>query len=75
LILYGTGIRNAGAGTVSVSVQGLNAPVSGVGPQPEVVGLDLVQVLLPPELAGSGEVNVVVTAAGVQSNTVNVMVQ
>jgi uncharacterized protein (TIGR03437 family) len=75
LILYGTGIRNAAAGTVSVNIQGLNAPVSEVGPQPEIVGLDQVQVLMPPALAGTGEVSIVVTAAGVQANTVYVTVE
>jgi len=75
LILYGTGIRNAAAGTVSVNIQGLNASVSEVGPQPEILGLDQIQVLIPPALAGTGEVSIVVTAAGVQANTVYVTVE
>ena len=61
LILYGTGIRGA-AGNVSVAIQGINAPVTYAGPQ-AIPGLDQVNVLLPPQLAGRGTVNIVNSSA------------
>lgn len=75
LILLGTGIRNAGTTGVSVKVQGLNALVTYAGPQSEVPGLDQVNVLLPRELAGSGPLNVVLTAAPANANTVHLSIK
>ena len=70
LTLYGTGWRNAGAGGVTVDIQGLNAPVSSAGSATGIDGLDQVTVLLPRALTGTGEVSIVVTAAGIATNTV-----
>jgi uncharacterized protein (TIGR03437 family) len=75
LTLYGTGLRNAGAGGVTVDIQGLSAPVSSAGPQNGIEGLDQVTVLVPRALAGSGDVSIVVTAAGIAANTVQVKIQ
>ena len=69
LILYGTGIRGAGS-AVTVNVQGLTLPVTYAGPQPETPGLDQVNILLPKSLAGIGSVSVVLSASGIESNTV-----
>jgi uncharacterized protein (TIGR03437 family) len=74
LILYGTGIRGAG-NNVTVTVGGINAPVSYSGPQGEYPALDQVNVLLPSQLAGSGAVNIVLNAQGAVANTVNVAIQ
>ncbi|HLM98589.1 MAG TPA: FG-GAP-like repeat-containing protein [Bryobacteraceae bacterium] len=73
LTLYGTGFRNAGG--VTVEIQGLNAPVSSSRPVNGIDGLDQVTVMLPRALAGSGDVNIVVTAAGLAANTVQVTIQ
>jgi uncharacterized protein (TIGR03437 family) len=74
LILYGTGIRGA-AGAVRAYVQGMEVPVTFAGAQPDFPGLDQVNILLPPSLAGSGSVNIVLTASGIESNTVSVSIQ
>ncbi len=74
LILYGTGIRGAGS-SVTVTINGLAALISYAGPQGVTPGLDQVNVLLPPQLAGSGTVNVVLTASLNVANVVKITVQ
>jgi len=75
LILFGTGIRGAPAGQVTVHVQGINAPVIYAGPQSQFSGLDQVNVLLPRELTGTGDASVVLTAAGADALTVHISVK
>lgn len=75
LVLFGTGIRNAPAGSVTVQLQGWNAVVGSAGPVPGQPGLDMVKVLLPSVLAGSGNINLVLTAGGIASNTVSITIQ
>lgn len=73
LILFGTGIRNVSSTSqVTVTVNGVAGTVTYAGAQGSYEGLDQVNVLLPHSLAGSGTVNVVLTAAGVAANTVTV---
>ena len=72
LSLYGTGIR--GAGRVTVAIQGIDAPVSYAGPQGSIAGLDQVNVLLPPQLAGRGTVNIALTADSNAANAVNIAI-
>lgn len=74
LILYGTGIRGAGS-SVTVTINELAALISYAGPQGVTPGLDQVNVLLPPQLAGSGTVNVVLTASLNVANVVKITVQ
>ncbi|MGO9262734.1 MAG: hypothetical protein ACLQU1_41620 [Bryobacteraceae bacterium] len=74
LIFFGTGIRGAGS-NVTVTMNGINAPVAYAGPQGVVSGLDQVNVGLPPQLAGSGTVNIVLTAASSAANIVNIAIQ
>jgi uncharacterized protein (TIGR03437 family) len=73
LVLFGTGIRGASAVTAMVG----NTPcqVAFAGPQGTYFGLDQVDVELPQSLAGSGTVNVMITAAGQTANTVTVDIQ
>ncbi len=74
--LYGTGIRNRSSlSNVSVTINGVSAPVQYAGAQPSYEGLDQVNVTLPLSIRGSGEVNVVMTVDGQTSNivTINVM--
>jgi uncharacterized protein (TIGR03437 family) len=76
LSLYGTGIRNRGSLTgVSVTVGGLNARVEYAGLQPQYVGLDQVNVVVPHELAGRGLVDLVVTVDSKPANTVQIEIQ
>lgn len=76
LILFGTGIRNAGSVQVTVEAPALGAQVlfpSYAGPQPTFQGLDQVNVLLPASLAESGCVEVWVGPTG--SNIAYVCIQ
>ena len=72
LILYGTGFRHAPQGQVTVTVGGMNLPAAYSGAQGVYIGLDQVNVLLPPSLAGRGDVPLFVTANGKQSNTARI---
>jgi len=70
LVLYGTGIRRAG--TVSATIGGESATVSYYGPQAQYPGLDQVNVLVPRNLAGRGEIEVLLKADGISANPVSV---
>jgi len=72
--LYGTGVRGAPAGSVGVLIQGVSVPVLYAGPQPEYDGLDQINIELPLSLRGAGEVDVVVQAGGVLSNTARIQI-
>ena len=74
LILYGTGFDTAGTSNVTVTVNGVNAPVLYAGPGGSV-GLDQANIQLPASIAGKGNVNVQLTAAGVTANSVQVTIQ
>jgi uncharacterized protein (TIGR03437 family) len=69
LILFGTGIRNGVGFQATSSAQEIGA-VLYAGPQPSFQGLDQVNLLLPPTLAGSGCINVLVASETLASNTV-----
>jgi uncharacterized protein (TIGR03437 family) len=73
LALFGTGLRRQSA--VQASVGGVAAPVSYAGPQSQFVGLDQVNVLLPRELAGRGEVSVELKVDGKAANAVTLRVR
>ena len=77
LTLYGTGIRGAGgAEMVQATIGGSEAPVLSAGPQGEFAGLDQVEIgPLPRSLAGAGKVTVAVTAAGITSNAVTIVLE
>jgi polyvinyl alcohol dehydrogenase (cytochrome) len=76
LILYGTGIRGfTSLDNLRCTVGGVSAPVLYAGPQNTFAGLDQVNVQLPAELAGRGEVEVTLWVNGQLSNTVTVSFQ
>jgi uncharacterized protein (TIGR03437 family) len=76
LILYGTGIRGfTSLDNVRCTVGGISAPILYAGPQNTFAGLDQVNVQLPAELAGRGEVDVTLWVDGQLSNTVTVSFQ
>ena len=76
LTLYGTGIRNLSElSKVTVTINGLSAPVLSAGPQGGVDGVDQVTVTLPLGLRGSGETNIVLVVDGQTANTVTVRVR
>jgi len=72
LVLFGTGLRLAGQANVKVTVQGVPAQVIYAGKVDQFVGLDQLNVIIPPELAGFGTLQVKVTAGAKTSNTVSI---
>lgn len=74
LTLYTTGLRNRSQqSNVLVTVKGASQMVVYAAAHPDYAGLDQVSVLLDRNtLAGSGDVNVILTADGVAANTVRV---
>jgi uncharacterized protein (TIGR03437 family) len=75
LTLFGTGFDAASLGATSATVQGVNAPVTYAGPQPDSSGLDQINLLLPPSLAGTGLAGVLVSVGGAVCNAVYVTIQ
>jgi uncharacterized protein (TIGR03437 family) len=75
--LFGTGMRGHGnLDPVSATVGGEPVAVLFAGAQPEYAGLDQINLgPLPRSLAGRGEVEIVVTISGKQSNAVTVNIQ
>jgi uncharacterized protein (TIGR03437 family) len=74
LILFGTGLQAAGTAGVQVTVSGVKATVLYAGPT-SYTGGDQVNILLPASLAGKGNVNIVLTANGIQANATQITVQ
>ena len=73
LILYGTGMMGLSSlDNVRCTIGGVSATVQYAGPQNTFAGLDQVNVQIPPELAGRGEVDVVLSVDGQLANTVRV---
>jgi uncharacterized protein (TIGR03437 family) len=72
--LYGTGIRGSQPGSVAVLIDGASVPVLYAWPQLEYDGLDQINIALPLTLRGAGEVDVVVQAGGLLSNTARIQI-
>ncbi len=73
LVLYGTGFRNrTQLSNVTAVVGGVNHDVVFAGPQGGLAGIDQVNILLKRGLAGSGNVNVIVSTDGRLANVVQV---
>ncbi|HKQ73840.1 MAG TPA: SBBP repeat-containing protein [Blastocatellia bacterium] len=76
LILFGTGWRGAnGAPNNGATIKGVNAPLQFLGAQGFLVGLDQANVFIPRSLAGSGDVELVLTAAGKNANPVRLNIK
>src|SRR5579864_1865996 len=76
LVLYGTGIRGfTSLDNVRCSIGGVSAPILYAGPQNDFQGVDQVNVQIPAELAGRGEVAVRLSVDGQLSNTVTASFQ
>ncbi|HXS98277.1 MAG TPA: YHYH protein [Candidatus Limnocylindrales bacterium] len=73
LALFGSGLGSATSAAATIG--GVSATVTYAGPQGTYPGLDQYNILIPPALAGKGQVDVVVTAAGLPSNAVYITVQ
>ncbi len=76
LTLYGTGVRNrTSLDAVQVLVANVLVPVDFAGPSTTSDGLDLIHVLLPGGLRGTGTATVLVTVNGVPSNGVHIVIK
>jgi uncharacterized protein (TIGR03437 family) len=76
VLFFGTGLRkNSGVANVRASIGGVDAPVLFAGAQNEFAGLDQLNVQLPASLRGRGEVPVVFTVDGQQTNSVNISIR
>ena len=76
LVLYGTGIRGRSSlGAVAATIGGVASQVQYAGPQSQYAGLDQVNLIIPRELAGSGEVDLVLDVNGKLANTVRISIR
>ena len=76
LVLFGTGIRSRSALTAVIATIGsAYGKVSYAGAQPEFVGVDQVNVLLPRNLIGRGEVEVLLTVETQLANPVRISIR
>jgi uncharacterized protein (TIGR03437 family) len=71
LVLFGTGLRLAAAGSLTVTIQGVPAKVLYAGAAPGFAGLDQINLTIPPELAGLGTVQIRVRTPLRNANPVN----
>jgi uncharacterized protein (TIGR03437 family) len=74
LVLYATGIRNHSA-PVTVTINGQVCASEYAGPHPTYPGLDQVNVHLPAGAFDAGTATVQLTADGIASNTVTILLQ
>lgn len=80
IIVFGTGLRNTPtanpnddngvAEAVTATIQGVPATVAFAGKSPSFAGLDQLNIIIPWQLAGAGQVTLRLTANGVASNPV-----
>lgn len=76
LVLFGTGIRGrTQLSAVTARVGGINSPVLYAGPQGDFAGLDQVNIELPRQLVGRGEVDVTCMANNFGANSVKVVIK
>jgi uncharacterized protein (TIGR03437 family) len=76
LVLFGTGIRGRSSlASVEATIGGVPAEVQYAGPQSEYPGLDQVNVLIPPSLAGQGVVTVSLEVEGKRANPVLIAIR
>jgi len=73
LVLYGTGLRQAR--TVNLKIGGVDVAAQFFGPQPNFVGTDQINVLLPTSLIGRKLVDLQLFADGKASNVVQISIQ
>lgn len=76
LVAFGTGLRfRSSLGAVTATIGGTPAQVFFAGAQPNFIGLDQANILLPRSLIGRGALDVVLTVDGQQANTVGINVK
>jgi len=73
LVLYGTGLRHRSSmSNVRVTIGGIQSEITFLGAHSRLAGLDQMNIKLPQQLRGRGNVDVVVTIDGKQANTVTI---
>ncbi|MDQ3012886.1 MAG: CAP domain-containing protein [Acidobacteriota bacterium] len=73
LVLYGTGLRRRSSmSNVRATIGGVQAEITFLGAHSRLAGLDQINIKLPQELRGRGNVDVVVTIDGKTANTVTI---
>jgi uncharacterized protein (TIGR03437 family) len=76
LVLFGTGLRsNTDLSRVQVIIDDIAAQVTYAGPHGLLVGLDQINVIIPPQLRGRGLVNLQLVVDGVAANPVQVNIK
>ncbi len=71
LLLFGTGIKGVSSlSGIQAQIGAASVPVQTAGPDATYPGLDIVTLVLPHTLAGSGQSNVVLTVDGIATNAV-----
>lgn len=76
LVLFGTGIASRSSlAAVNAQIGSAIVSASFAGPSGDFPGLDQVNLLLPPALAGSGNVGVTLSVDGFAANTVRVTIE
>ncbi len=76
LTLYGTGWRfRPNLDSVSVTIGGMSVPIVYAGPADYYDDVDIVNVLLPPQLRGQGPADIVLSVNGVTANTTRVLIR
>ncbi|MGH9855493.1 MAG: hypothetical protein ACREBD_37125, partial [Blastocatellia bacterium] len=76
LLLYGTGIRyRSSLSAVAVNFGGLDAQVTYAGALTDFIGLDQINVRVPSELAGRGDVFINLRVGGITANPVQVNIK
>ena len=77
IALFGTGIRgNSGLQHAFATIGGVDAQVLYAGRQPDFIGLDQVNLRVPPALAGiNREVDLVLSVDGKKTNTVRIFIK
>ena len=73
LVLFGTGIRRAVTGSITITIGGKSAPVLFAGPQGGFAGLDQINTQVPSGV--SGLVDLIVTIGTEPANAVKVKVR
>jgi uncharacterized protein (TIGR03437 family) len=76
LILFGTGIRRGShLSRVEVTIDDVPAQVTYAGAQGVFVGLDQINVIIPPQLRGRGLVNLRLAVDGISANLVQIKIR
>jgi uncharacterized protein (TIGR03437 family) len=71
LVLYATGVRNAKLEDVIARAANVDLPVQYAGAQPDYAGLDQINLLVPPSMAGRGTVTLEIAVGGKFANAVS----